>query len=115
MGQEPGTESEIQEFCQLTYDVQFPLFQKISVKGEQQHPLYHFLTEAKPKTDISNGSEFADKLAGYGQMREKDGDILWNFEKFLIGKNGEVVSRIAPDVAVDNADVVKAVEAEIGK
>src|SRR6476469_3956782 len=78
LAQEPGTNEEIQEFCQTNYDVTFPLFQKISVKGDDQHPLYKTLTSEKGEPDIANGSEFEEKLAGFGQKREQTSDVLWN-------------------------------------
>ncbi len=115
LAQEPGTNEEIQDFCQTNYDVTFPLFQKISVKGTDQHPLYAFLTEEKGEADISNGSAFEEKLKGFGQTRENSSDVLWNFEKFLIGKDGTVAARIAPDVPADDERVVAALQAEIGK
>ena len=115
LAQEPGTNEEIQDFCQTNYDVTFPLFQKISVKGEDQHPLYSFLTEEKGEADIANGTEFEEKLVGFGQKRENSNDVLWNFEKFLIAKDGTIAARIAPDVTADDERVVAAVKSEIGK
>lgn len=73
-GQEPGTNEEIKEFCSSQYHVTFPMFSKISVTGENQHPLYRFLTLKQTNPDHS-------------------GKITWNFNKFLIGRNGEVVRR----------------------
>jgi glutathione peroxidase len=115
LGQEPGTEEEIRDFCSSTYDVQFPLFSKISAKGDDQHPLYKELTAARPSADISNGDAFETKLKGFGQTRENASDILWNFEKFLIAKDGTVAARIAPDVTPEDDRVVQAIEAELGK
>lgn len=115
MGQEPGTDDEIRDFCQSQYDVTFPLFQKISVKGDDQHLLYHYLTEQIADPDIANGDEFEKKLAGYGQSRSKPGDVLWNFEKFLIDKNGTVAARISPDVTSEDPRVVERIEAELAK
>lgn len=112
LGQEPGSEAEIQSFCSLNYQVSFPLFAKISVKGEDQHPLYRHLTAAKPEADIA-GPEFEARLAGFGQTREQPADVLWNFEKFLVNKQGQVVARFAPDVTVDHPDVVARIEAEL--
>ncbi|MBX7053514.1 MAG: glutathione peroxidase [Pyrinomonadaceae bacterium] len=74
MSQEPGTEAEIKEFCSTKYKVTFPMFAKISVKGEDQHPLYTFLTNKR------SNPEFA-------------GDISWNFNKFLVDRQGKVVAR----------------------
>ena len=114
MGQEPGSEDEIKEFCSTNYDVQFPLFSKISVKGDDQHALYKSLTETKPETDVNDG-EFETKLKGYGSTRSTPGEVLWNFEKFLVGKNGEIVARFAPDVTAEDERLVAKVEEELGK
>ena len=114
MGQEPGTEEEIKEFCDTNYNVQFPLFSKISVKGDDQHQLYHYLTEAKPDTDVNDGALEAN-LKGYGATRSKPNEILWNFEKFLIGKDGTIAARFAPDVKPDDERLVAKVEEELGK
>lgn len=115
LAQEPGTDQEIAEFCQLNYDVSFPLFQKSSVKGDDQSELYAELTNSHPATDIDNGDAMEQKLAAIGQTRDQEKDILWNFEKFLIGRNGEIIARIAPDVTVDDPRVVKAVSAALSE
>lgn len=115
LAQEPGTSEEILDFCKSTYDVTFPLFEKISVKGNDQHPIYGFLTGEKGETDISNGNDFEEKLAGYGSVRENPKDLLWNFEKFLIGKDGNIAARIAPDVTAEDERVVSAIKVEIAK
>jgi glutathione peroxidase len=112
-GQEPGSEAEIKEFCTLKYKVTFPMFAKISVKGDDQHPLYGFLTAERADPDISNGKGFEEKLAGFDQSRANDSDILWNFEKFLISKDGEVAARISPDVTAEDPRVIEAVKAEL--
>ncbi len=114
-GQEPGTEEEIKDFCDTNYNVQFPLFSKISVKGDDQHPLYKHLIETKSEADISNGDGFEEKLKNFGHTKETQTEVLWNFEKFLVGKNGEVVSRIAPDVTAEDERLVEKVEAELNK
>ena len=94
MGQEPGSSEEIQEFCSATYGVTFPLFEKIDVNGENRHPLYAELTET------------AD-AAG------EAGDVKWNFEKFLVSADGEVVSRFRPQVEPEAAEVIAAIEAAL--
>ena len=114
MGQEPGTEDEIKEFCSTNYNVKFPLFSKISVKGDDQHQLYHYLTETKPDTDVNDGG-LEKNLKGYGSVRSKPNEVLWNFEKFLVGKDGTIAARFAPDVAPDDARLVEKVEEELGK
>ncbi len=94
--QEPGTDSEIKEFCSTNYKVSFPLFSKIVVKGKGIDPLYQFLTS--PETN----AKFA-------------GDIQWNFAKFLVNKKGEVIARFAPQIKPDSADVTAAIEAALAK
>lgn len=93
-GQEPGTAEEIQTFCSTTYGVSFPLFEKLDVNGEQRHPLYTELTKAAD----------AD-----GQS----GDVQWNFEKFLISADGEVLARFRPRTEPGDEAVVKAIEAAL--
>ena len=114
MGQEPGTEKEIKEFCDANYSVEFPLFSKISVKGDDQHPLYKSLTEAEPETNLNDGA-FEAKLAGYGTKRAAQNEVLWNFEKFLVSRNGAVVARFAPDVTADDRRLIEKLEAELAK
>jgi glutathione peroxidase len=111
--QEPGTESEIKSFCSTKYDVTFPLFSKIVVKGDGQHPLYTSLTGAKPEARTAPGSDFRAKLVGYGIQPGAPNEILWNFEKFLVDRKGEVVERFAPDVTPDADLVVSAIEREL--
>jgi glutathione peroxidase len=91
MGQEPGTNEQIKTFCQLNYQVGFPLFSKISVKGENIHPLYKFLTEK------STNPKFAGK-------------ITWNFNKFLIDRNGNIINRFDSRTEPQSPDVIKAIE-----
>jgi glutathione peroxidase len=93
-GQEPGTPDEIATFCSTTYGVTFPLFEKIEVNGAGRHPVYQELTKS-PDAD------------GH------DGDIRWNFEKFLVSPTGEVVARFAPTVTPEDPGLVKAVEATL--
>jgi glutathione peroxidase len=90
--QEPGNAEEIQQFCSLNYGVTFPLFAKLDVKGAQQHPLYSIL------------SEFPDD-------KGKAGNVTWNFEKFVVGKDGRVTHRFRPKVEPENPNVVASIEA----
>jgi glutathione peroxidase len=94
-GQEPGTNEEIAKFCTGKYNVTFPVYGKISVKGDDQAPLYSFLTKDANPT-----------LAG---------DIKWNFTKFLVDRNGKVVERFEPAVTPDSPEVVSAIEAQLKK
>jgi glutathione peroxidase len=114
MGQEPGTEDEIRDFCNTNYNIKFPLFSKISVKGNDQHQLYHYLTETKPDTDVNDGG-LEEKLKGFGSVRSAPNEVLWNFEKFLIGKNGEIAARFAPDVTAEDPRLLAKVQEELGK
>jgi glutathione peroxidase len=112
-GQEPGTDEEIGQFCSTEYGVEFPVLSKISVVGPDQHPLYTELTTAIPTTE--GKAEFRENLAGYGMTPTEDPDVLWNFEKFLVAKDGRVVARFAPTVAPDDPALVSAVDAELEK
>lgn len=112
--QEPGSNAEIAEFCSLTYSVKFPMFEKISVVGDDQHPLYKELTGAAPRAQ-GDPDAFRDRLKGFGMTPNQDPDVLWNFEKFLVGKNGEVVARFAPTMTPDDPAIVAAIDAELAK
>ncbi len=89
MSQEPGTNAEIQQFCTRKYNVDFPMFSKIDVKGENQTALYKYLTA------------------------EKGGEIKWNFTKFLIGRDGTILARFEPAVKPDSPEVTAAIEKAI--
>jgi glutathione peroxidase len=94
--QEPGSNEEIAQFCKANYGVDFDMFAKVVVKGEGQCPLYQHLTSKQTNPKFG-------------------GPISWNFEKFLIGRNGQIVARFAPDVEPESEEVVKAIEAELAK
>ena len=113
--QEPGTEAEIQAFCTTNYGVKFPLFSKITVVGADKHPLYEALIAAQPKAIGVNEVPFREKLRGYGIESNPDPEILWNFEKFLVSREGKVVKRFAPDTAPDAPELIAAIEAELAK
>ncbi|MFC8672971.1 glutathione peroxidase [Streptomyces griseorubiginosus] len=91
LGQEPGSAEEIAEFCSATYGVTFPLTEKVEVNGEGRHPLY-------------------ERLVDFGDAEGHTGDIRWNFEKFLIGRDGAVVARFSPQTEPESDEVVAAVE-----
>ena len=112
--QEPGTNEEIAEFCSTTYDVRFPLYSKVSVVGAAQHPLYRQLTAAVPRAE-GDPDAFREKLRGFGMTPNEDPDILWNFEKFLVARDGTVVRRFAPTTAPDDPTVVRAIDEELAK
>lgn len=90
-GQEPGTSEEIAEFCSATYGVTFPMFEKVDVNGSDRHPLFEVLTSAP---DVDGAA----------------GDVAWNFEKFLIDSEGNVVERFRPKTAPDDPSVIAAIE-----
>jgi len=92
--QEPGTNEEIKQFCSSKYNVSFPMFDKIDVNGAGRHPLY---------TELA------------GQNSPFPGDIKWNFNKFLVGRDGKIVKRFEPKIAPDSAELVAAVEAALAK
>ncbi len=108
--QEPGTEAEIEDFCSSKYDVTFPLFSKIVVKGAGQHPLYAALIGAQASALTVPGTDFRAELVKYGIDVGAPEEITWNFEKFLIDRNGEVVARFAPNMTPDDPVLVAAVE-----
>ena len=95
-GQEPGTNAEIKRFCSEKYQVTFPMFAKISVKGPAKHPLYRFLTEKA--TDPAFAAE-----------------IRWNFTKFVIGRDGSIRNRFDSRLAPDNVGLVGAIDQALGK
>ena len=115
MGQELGSEDEIKDFCDTNYNVKFPLFSKVGINGENRHPLYANLIEARPNTDVTNGDDMLNGLLKFGHKHLNETDVLWNFEKFLIGKNGEVVARFAPDVKPDDERLTAKINEELGK
>jgi len=112
--QEPGTDEEIVEFCTTNFGVAFPMFSKISVKGEDQHPLYRELTTTFPKATLKT-EDFIKRLEGYGIKQDKPNDVFWNFEKFLIAKDGTIANRFAPDITPDDALITGAIDAELAK
>ena len=110
-GQEPGTNEEIQSFCSLNYQVQFPLYSKIAVTGPDKHPLYQALIAAQPETEGRASME--TMLRGYNIEPTAAPEVVWNFEKFLIGRDGQVLRRFAPDTAPDAPKLVEAIEAAL--
>ena len=96
MGQEPGTNEEIKTFCQTKFNVSFPLFAKISVKGDDMHPLYQFLTSKETNPDFA-------------------GNITWNFNKFLVDQNGKVIARFETKEKPEGEIITQAIEAALKK
>jgi glutathione peroxidase len=114
-GQEPGTNDEIQSFCSLTYSVDFPLYEKITVVGEEKHPLYDALIEAKPTSVKPDGQPFTEKLIKFGINPNPEPEILWNFEKFIVDRSGNVTARFSPDTKPDDPALVSAIETELAR
>ncbi|OKB65800.1 glutathione peroxidase [Serratia marcescens] len=110
LGQEPGSNEEILAFCRGTFGVQFPMFAKIEVNGEHRHPLYQALIAAQPNAVAPEGSEFLARMTGKGRGPKHAGDILWNFEKFLIARDGTVIQRFSPDTTPEDPALVAAVK-----
>jgi len=108
LAQEPGSDSDIQEFCTLKYNVTFPLFKKASVIGEDKQPLYAKLIELQPVT--IKRDEIINKLKGSGIATTPEPEVAWNFEKFIINKDGTKVQRFSPGLAPNDADIVKTIE-----
>jgi len=112
--QEPGSDEEIVEFCQLNYGVSFPLFTKADVTGGDKQPLYAALTEAIP-TKQGDVEGMKERFRGYGMTPNEDPEVLWNFEKFLVSRDGAVVGRFAPGTAPQDPLLVEAIESELAK
>jgi glutathione peroxidase len=112
--QEPGTNEEIAEFCSANYGVSFPMFSKADVTGPGKQPLYAELTAAVPakQGDVEGMKE---RFKGYGMTPNDDPEVLWNFEKFLIGRDGSVVGRFAPAMTPDDPELIGAIERELAR
>jgi len=111
LGQEPGDEAEIASFCSVNFDVTFPMFAKIAVTGDGIHPLYQTLVAAQP--DATGEGAMREKLAGFGIATNPAPGVLWNFEKFLVGRDGTVVARFSPDVTADDPRLLAAIDAAL--
>lgn len=113
LGQEPGSEAEIQQFCQLTYDVSFPMFSKIAVTGEDTHPLYRALVQAQPQAQPQaqgDAASLRERLDSKGIATNPAPGVLWNFEKFVIGRDGAVVARFSPNTTPEDPALLAAID-----
>ena len=111
--QEPGSNAEIADFCQTNFSVDFPMFSKITVVGADKHPLYDALTKAAPVAQ-GDAEGFRERLRGYGMTPNPEPEVLWNFEKFLIARDGSVAGRFAPTTTPEDPALVGAIEAALG-
>lgn len=98
-GQEPGTDEEIREFCSVNYQVNFPIFKKIDVNGENAHPLYQYLREQIPEEEVDTSSKLYQYLSANSPELLEGSTIKWNFTKFLVDQEGNVVKRYTPTIA----------------
>lgn len=96
MGQEPGSNEEIKQFCESRFEVTFPMFEKIVVKGKGQHPLFFYLTDKRTNPEFG-------------------GAISWNFNKFLVNREGQVIARFGSRAAPESEEVVRAIETALKK
>ncbi len=115
-GQEPGSDEEIKTFCTMNFGVDFPMFAKVVATGPDKHPLYEALTTAQPVARV-NDAGFRANLDGYlsknGVQTNPLPELLWNFEKFLVNRKGEVVARFAPDTLPNDPAIISAIEAAL--
>jgi len=117
--QEPGSNQEIATFCERNFGVSFPMFEKITVTGAEKHPLYAALTAAAPQR-VNDGTKLRDDLASFAASHGLPApnelpELMWNFEKFLVGRDGQVKGRFGSDIAPEDPRLVRAIEAELGK
>lgn len=108
-GQEPGTEEEIQQFCQSNFGVKFPMFSKVDVNGDNRHPLYQELIKAQPEATRVPDSQLEKLLNEKGLASGDPEDVMWNFEKFLVDRDGNVIGRFAPDMTVNQEPLASAI------
>jgi len=109
-GQEPGSDAEIADFCRLTYEVDFPMFSKVQVTGPDKHKLFAALIEAHPVASAGAGGGMRERLRSHGIEPNPEPELVWNFEKFLIGRDGSVAGRFSPDIAPEDPRLVDAIE-----
>jgi glutathione peroxidase len=116
--QEPGSNEDIQTFCRSTFGVDFPMFSKIAVTGPGTHPLYPSLIAAQPQATGRTRDAFRENLNGFLKSKHNsttnpEPGILWNFEKFLIDRNGNVAARFSPEVTPEDPAIIAAIESAL--
>ncbi len=107
-GQEPGADADIQEFRRLNYGVEFPIFAKIVMKGQEKHPLYQAIIEAQPKAPFKPESKLLGRLTESGAAPATQ-EVSWNFEKFVVDRKGAVAARFGSDTEPQDEVVVSSV------
>ena len=113
--QEPGSDEEIKTYCTTTWGVTFPMFSKIEVNGEGRHPLYQKLIAAAPTAVAPEESGFYARMVSKGRAPLYPDDILWNFEKFLVGRDGKVIQRFSPDMTPEDPIVMESIKLALAK
>ncbi len=111
--QEPGSDAEIQAFCDTSYQVSFPLFGKLRINSAPRHPLYAALIEAIPQARPSGSTTLRSTLAEHKLLPPNASDVTWNFEKFLVGRDGQVLARFDPDVTPEDPALLAAIESAL--
>ena len=109
-GQEPGSNEEIAQFCRSTFGTSFPMFSKITVVGPSKHPLYAALTDALPHSAGAGKQGMIDGLVKFGVTPNQEPELLWNFEKFVIGRDGKPTARFSPDTLPDSPAIIGVIE-----
>ena len=109
-GQEPGSDAEIQAFCSTNYAVNFPLYSKVNINSSPRHPLYEWLINAQPTSKLLEGGQLMSRLAEKGLSPAVESDVSWNFEKFLVARDGSIKGRFAPDIKPDDTSLINAIE-----
>lgn len=108
LGQEPGEAAEIQAFCTSHYGVRFPMFAKVQINTPPRHPLYTLLIDAQP--NATGGGALRARLAQKNLAPAEERDVTWNFEKFIVGRDGRVLARFAPDVTPNDPSLLATIE-----
>ncbi len=111
--QEPGSNEDIATFCTTNFGVDFPMFEKLVATGPDKHPLYAELTSAMPEK-YGDAQKWRENLKGYGIDATEDPEVLWNFEKFLVDRDGKVVGRFSPQITPDDPALVAAIDKALG-
>jgi glutathione peroxidase len=112
--QEPGTNAEIAQFCTTNFGVKFPMFEKITVVGPKKHPLYASLIAVLPKPTTKT-DDLRQHLIEFGVTPTSEPEVLWNFEKFLVNREGVPVARFAPDLEPEDPRIIERIEAELNQ